>query len=242
MTNSDFSAGPIISKSFATISQHINFFSLLAIIFIVVISVLGYFVVPDTISNSNRLLSIFIGIGFIGLYSKFAVMVHRAVILDEYRVSNIFKWSKNDSSFMLWMFVAISVMAAVVFSVSIFAGLSGGSLPVTFFPVLMFAGLIGVTIIASRLVIIFPSVATDKRLSIAEAWETTRYNKGSMFLLVIGLPYFTNKALNYMPEDSFLWVLIGTSLAVFITILEIVIVSYCFSELTNDEIMVDPDE
>lgn len=240
MKNSDFTAGPIISKSFASVFKHFNFFGLLAIIFIIITSVLSSVVSIDSESQSITPMTIIMGLVLVGLYSRFAVMVHRAIIQEEYQITKIFKWSKIDVMFMLWIFATIAVVAIVFLVISILVGLSD-SVNI-FVSVLMIVAFITTAIVVSRLAIIFPSIATDKRISITEAWKITRFNKGSMFLLVIGFPYLTNKLMNYFPSDDVFWLLISTSLAVFVTILEIVIVSHCFSELTDAETVVDSNE
>ena len=199
MKNSDFTAGPIISKSFASVFKHFNFFGLLAIIFIIITSVLSSVVSMDSESQSINPMTIIMGLVLVGLYSRFAVMVHRAIILDEYQITKIFKWSKNDVMFMLWIFATIAVVAIVFLVISILVGLSDSVNVLV--SVLMIVAFIATAIVVSRLAIIFPSIATDKRISITEAWKITRFNKSSMFLLVIGFPYLTNKLMNYFPSE-----------------------------------------
>lgn len=244
MKNSDFTAGPIISKSFASVFKHFNFFGLLAIIFIIITSVLMSVVSTDSESQSitmtTTLVTICMEVFLIGLYSRFAVMVHRAIILEEYQITKIFEWSKKDVMFLLWIFATIAVVVIVFLVVSILIGLSENVN--VFVSVLRIVVFIATAIAVSRLAIVFPSIAIDKRVSITEAWKVTRFNKISMFLLVIGFPYLINKLMDYLPSDDVFWLLISTSLAVFVTILEIVIVSHCFSELTDTETVVDSNE
>lgn len=230
----EFTAGNIIETSFESFKENIKFYSLLGLIAIVIATLISTLFSEDPKSVWTS--TMFLILILIGLYVKFAVTIHRSILLNEVAIRNSAYWSNNETQFMLWgfgIFISIgAIVAATIFLITTVT-ISGDPSPI--FGLLTIVAMIVFAILSSRLAILFPSIAVGKKLSLTECWHLTGQYKGSMFALVIGFPFATNIILRLIPEEGLFWMIIGTTVSVIITIIEIIIISHAYNALVVTE-------
>ncbi len=229
----DFTAGNIISLSFESFKENIKFYIVLGLIVIILATIVSTLFSDDP--DPEWLPIIFLMVVLIGLYTKFAVMVHRSILLQELSIKRAMFWSNNESKFMLWIIgIFVTIGATVTATIFMVSTLTTSNDPSPIFGFLAFFAIITFAILSSRLVIIFPSIAVGRKLSLSECWKLTGQYKGSMFALVIGFPYLTNIILKLIPEEGLVWIIIGSTVSVIVTIVEIIIISHAYNTLVED--------
>ncbi len=226
----DFTAGNIISLSFESFKENIRFYIVLGLVAVIFASIISTLFSDDP--EPEWLPIIFLMVVLIALYTKFAVMVHRSILLQELSIKRAMFWSDNESKFMLWIIgIFITIGATVTSTIFMISTITTSHGPSPIFGFLAFIAMITFAILSSRLVIVFPSIAVGKKLTLSECWKLTGQYKGSMFALVIGFPYLTNIILKLIPEEGLVWVIIGTAVSVIVTIIEIIIISHAYNTL-----------
>ena len=224
-----FTTESILSKSFHSFKQNIGYFSLLTLIFLSLIFLTSIALVPLLIKSQITL--IFYVLLLVAIYARLAVMIHRAIIMNEKSLSKIFSWSMHDTKFMLWAMGVSLTLMGVLFLI-IYPFISAGNSGALLLFILVF--FVGLGIIFARISLIFPSVAIGKDISINESWQNSKGHVGSLFFLVVFLPYMINKLINKIPDASLFLELILMLISVLIVIFEVTLLSHCYEALFED--------
>jgi hypothetical protein len=170
---------------------------------------------------------------FITLLSiKVAVLVHQSVLMNDFKVSNLFKWSKCDSKYFIKSILLVIVIGMITaFILSIFS-----SSKIVLIIVLMLIGLI-----MARILIIFPATAVDEDMRLSFAWNLSKGYTGSLFFLLICIPAITNKLIEYIPINSTYTQMFYFVFSVLIILFEITLLSHCYQSFEDSPESIESD-
>jgi len=237
----DFTTGNIVSLSLGSFKANFGFYSLLGIFFIV-LSALILTLIPEGPSINWTLTIVLITL-FSAVYAKFAVTIHRSILLNEFSFNDILNWTNNNTQFLLWIISLFLLLGAIVFGILfLIMPLVSANTPSPAFGFLAIIAMVVLAILVSRLIIIFPSIAVGKKLSLSECWQLTGQYKASMFGIVIGFPYLTNILLKFIPNEGLIWTIVGTAISIIISIFEIIMISHAYNALVEKKPNSEPDE
>ncbi|MBL4660026.1 MAG: hypothetical protein JKY19_06700 [Alcanivoracaceae bacterium] len=226
-----FTSGLVFNDTLQSIVENYKYFSLLAIIFTSLTFVVS--LISTYISDDSIFIAFLAVIILVMIFVKLAIMIHQSILLKEFNLGNIFSWSAIELKFIAWGVAIYSLVGGSlgVFLAFIFPQYSEGNEPNAMMIILMLVLFIMAAIIISRLSLIFPGVAVGDKMSMSRVWKATKGKVGSLFFLVVGFPFITNKILGKFPEDGELWILLNTVISVFLIIFEVGIVSHCYHRL-----------
>jgi hypothetical protein len=225
-----FTTETILAKSFQSFRLHFAYFSILTLIFLALILLTSFALAPLLLTSQ---LTIFLYVLLlVAIYARLAVMVHRAVLMNDKSVAKFFSWSIHDTKFLIWaMTISITFMAFLFLVIFPFA--KSGNPGV--FTVIMLVVIIGLGLVFSKICLIFPSIAVGHNISLKQAWETSKGHVGSLFFLVIVLPYIINKLLSKIPETDLVIEIILMLVNVLIVIFEVTLLSHCYEALFKQD-------
>jgi hypothetical protein len=222
----------ILSKSFQTLKQNFIFFLLLAILFLFVTGFLFFFSYEILLKSNFFTILLFALIALV-IYSRFAVMIHRAALLGEKELIRFFSWSNHDTKFYL---IALGLAVSFLVTVMIISFLL--TLLVTvknqgLFSLLLFAIMVFIGYVFSRISLVFPAAALGQKLTIEEAWAKSSNYKSLLFVLIILVPYLLNLVLDLLQIESVLFNFVFAVIATVVTIFEVVILSHAYNDIVN---------
>jgi len=169
--------------------------------------------------NATYLLPVFLIINL-----HIAVITHRVLLLGKESISKwgITKYSKRELNFflnsLLILLICIPFLMVGFFHVGILA-----------------ISLILMTIVISRLSLVFPSIAIDENITITESWEFTKKYKLLMFFSVIIFPAIFSIIVGFVYNlvIGFLVGVISSKLYVLYPILDLFITVFIISALSS---------
>ena len=177
--------------------------------------------------------SLLILITIVIISSKLMVMLHRNVILkgDLPALSQAFSFERHDETFIFWniglhtLILIIAVLGGIiVVKLMPKSILTGDSLS---FKIIVLSVDITLKLICfyfiSRLLLILPAIAIEKKLAIKTAWKTTQGYGIQLTLLLFLLPTLGQMALSFIPMSNLylivllnimfiVWILFGVAL------------------------------
>ena len=226
--NKQFSIGNVLNEAWSEIQDNFVFYLQLNVIFLVSSFILG-FVLGIILAAKLEIVAYIVGaILFTFLTMKLAILTHRAVLLKEYRLSNMSTWQEYDKKFLVWVFFSILFMLGIGFILVLLGYPTEEkelSTPVTIF---FFIVVILLSLMFSRLGLVFPDAATNGNMRLKEAWERTKPYAGSLFILVIIIPGILNKIAEFIPQTNLVTILFSAFILIFISIFQITIISICY--------------
>ncbi|KAA3639066.1 MAG: hypothetical protein DWP95_11265 [Proteobacteria bacterium] len=171
------------------------------------------------------------------IYAKFAVLIHRCVLLKETSYKNIFKWRSEEVLFMLAIFgvvILLMFLSWILLTLLMILGDFGGGKQSTLSgtsKVILFGVYMIGAVIASRLALIFPSLAIGNRVNMNAIWNKTKNHKWMLFFLIIVFPMVTSILLDFIPGFGFLMVFVSGIITLLVVMFEVIILSHCYSEI-----------
>ncbi|HIP11513.1 MAG TPA: hypothetical protein EYG97_00260 [Arcobacter sp.] len=161
-----------------------------------------------------------------------AITTHRIFILEEHSIPTwgYFRFTKREWSFIVSS-IGIGIIAIIIVFAFIFAGTIFGKSGTL---VGIGLSMIAITIIFSRLSLVFPSISIDKDISLGEAWNFTKEYKLLVYLSVIIFPVFFSILLGvvYGLVIKFLVSFVYSELTILYSLLEIFIAVFTISALS----------
>lgn len=142
------------------------------------------------------------------LYTKFAVICHRLVLVEFNTGSKLilpFSWSDRETRFFGWMILVyvLVTIASTIISMAPLALLAQSlpeaerNNPVALFPFAILLAGIPATYLLARMSLMFPATAIDARPGLAWAWNMSRGN-GVRIAVIIGLIPWASGILDYL--------------------------------------------
>jgi len=179
------------------------------------------------------------------LFAVFAVRCHRLVLLGsvEGAPDSPFGWSRRETRFLFWLIgcYLVSVLAWMLISylVVLASNLLG------FIPGIAAADLLVhlqkiqwlvTTYVLARLSLVLPAVALDHPASLIWAWRISAGNGLRLTIVVGGLPWILDLALDYayLAEAGDVGWLLLLALGVVIVAFEVSALSLCYRELSDE--------
>jgi hypothetical protein len=175
------------------------------------------------------------------LFTPFAIRCHRITLLGPGSIASSTRWlwTARETRFAVSLVVFFAAQYLSMFaSLALTFPISIAGAMLQAHPLVSYAGqLLAVTLAAypvSRLSIIFPSIAIDKPLTIASAWQISRGN--GWRLLAITVPFFyAQRAIRITsPDANPILVLTSIALSNLVLIVGIVAFSLAYSELMKN--------
>jgi hypothetical protein len=230
------SISSILGDAYTSIMDNLRYFSILAAIFISVLLTINYFT-PEI--NPNKTLVIFV-MGLISMlvYVKLAIMIHRSILLKEYNLLKLVQWSSIELKYIGWaigiylmLFIPMGIIMA--FLIPLLANLNDG---LSYAGIITIFGVVLMLFVSAQLAVLFPNVAISKQMSLADAWELTKNNRVTLFLLIMLIPSAFKILISFIAGNSNhgLWYFISLIISVFIIIFEISILSHCYQRLMQN--------
>jgi hypothetical protein len=205
----------------------------------VAFTVFWYQVVPDLPQYALWLAWAFYG----ALFSLFAVICHRLVLLDAETVARRWapRWSWRETRFFLWIVkLYVIALAAIWLFMLVFVNLwmwFVGDLG-QWTEWMLYLMKIPAIYVFGRLCLLFPATAVDAPApTLRWSWDLTRRNGWRLMIIVGGLPFVISCAIDliYRNEATTVEWLILAVVAVALLAVEIAAVSLSYRELTRDE-------
>ena len=171
------------------------------------------------------------------LATWFAVTCHRIILLDHGATPRygIHSWSGREMRFFGWTLVGgLCLLASVMIAAILTSVVSGGIDIFNDYPILWLPLAIPGAYVSTRLSVLLPATAIDKRFDIGWAWEITSGNGGRLLVVVALLPLLFNSLIADVDDLglaplAFLVRFIGCALLAF----EIAALSVSFRFLTG---------
>lgn len=173
----------------------------------------------------------------------FAVTCHRLVLMDhkEVRTTWLPLWTWRESRFVFFFF-AVWLVAGIGFSISMTLILNlslvsnigrGGPWPDWLLQVAM----IPMMYVFSRLCLVFPATAIDRKVSLKWSWRLTWSNGWRLFVVVSILPWIISHALGllYFGEIREWEMIVVTLLGFVLLAVEVAALSLSYRELAQTE-------
>ncbi len=222
----NFTISRVLNDAYNEIANNIGFYLQLSLIYLVSFFVLGFILGILMATGIKALIYVFGIISFVYLTMKLAIIVHQAVLLDDYRLAKIFSWQSYDKKYLANVFVLVLMMIIFFSILYFFIQLLGASkgLLTTF----ILIGMITLGIVFSRLAPIFADAAIDGNLKFNEVWEKTSHYKGSLFVLIVIVPGGLEKIINLIPQTSLLFVFLNAFFLMFVAFFQIAIISHSY--------------
>ncbi len=173
----------VVAKAWESFSQNFGFYIAAGLSFFGV-AVLMVMLMIHVFTPSGNFGLIIWGLLFALLYAKLAVVIHRCILLGENQFKDMLSFKPEDFKFFLAMMGFFLVLMFGVFLIGIFGSLfsGGGKMSVI---VLAFIPMLILGVVASRLVMIFPSLAVSNGDSLGDVWDAGQNHKWMLFFLVI---------------------------------------------------------
>ena len=153
------------------------------------------YVLVDVINNyeQNKIATILLSILSIIILTLIAISTHRIIILGENSVPEwgSFKWSKRESLFAFHI-------AALKLIILLFPLLFIAPTAVLIFTMCLISWII------SRLSLVLPAIAIDKRISFKQSWDLTSNRQILMCLIILTFPailFITVLLLSFIPYN-----------------------------------------
>ncbi len=225
------STGRMFELTNKTFRQNFSYITTLAIIFIGI----GYLIASIT-NEFNHYIGdktvFFIMFLMLIIYAKLAIMIHRLVILNEKNLTMIFKWSVTELKFLGWILITTTVVGLLLFLIlKLSFGSPNQNSSSGFINLIFILTMIAMGIIFSRFSLIFPATAAEHDLSLNNAWNLSKNHKLLLFILVILVPYITNRIFRVIPDGQLFWNILIEALSVLIIIYEVGLLSHCYDSL-----------
>ena len=178
------------------------------------------------------------------LFSLFAVICHRLVLLDAEAVAArwVPRWSWRETRFFLWMVTLWVVGLAAIWLFLLVVGnlwmRSVGDLPEWTDWIVSLAKL-PCLYVFGRLCLLFPATAVDRGASLRWSWHLTRGNGWRLMIIVGGLPFALSFLVDLLYRDgasTLEWLALNV-VAVALLAVEIAAVSLSYRELTRDDVV-----
>lgn len=218
----------VLSLSWQSFSKNFAFFVLAGMLFLIATSLLGYFALNNAIHSGFWSTIPWLLVSTL-LYAKLAVVVHRCVLLKENQISDIFTFRSEDFTF---FFAVCGAALALLFffylmSIVLLFLLDGLSSIYIAMSIIM----IVIGIIASRVAMIFPSIAVKNGDNLAEVWEAGINHRWMLFFLIALIPILTGHLIELIPVNSILALILVNGIGQLVLMFEVVILSHAFDLL-----------
>jgi hypothetical protein len=179
------------------------------------------------------------------LFTLFAVRCHRLVLLDSEPLLTELKpqWSRRESRFFAQMIVVWLIFVAMwwvllfaVSTVAVNAWEGARGEPSGWIRWIIFLSKIPALYVFSRLCLIFPATAIDRKPDLKWSWQLTRGNGWRLVLVVAVLPWLISQLVNllYRGEATVLETIVLTILGTALFAVEIAALSISYRELTKE--------
>ena len=177
-----------------------------------------------TLSNPPQILICFIFIAKLALYTVYAIITHRIILLGENSVPRwgFITWSKRESLFILYLF-ALILITTLAFMLALIEPYLG-----------LFLGVVVSVYVTARLSLVFPAIAIDNKLSLKSSWSLSNNHQLLVVLVVALFPVlFTipNMVLSLLPYSFGIVSLFDT----FTTVIVIASLSIAYNEIYQYE-------
>jgi len=179
-----------------------------------------------------------------------AISTHRILLLEQNQINTwaLFHFTKTEFEYLkatltlsviaiVSMFIALILFGIPFWLISLFVSKSLSPLLIFLFAFSMF---MYVAIIISRISLIFPSIALNKKLSLSESWEKTKNYKFLCFLVIMFVPIVFTLGLEYLFDAAFemsqnVEHIINASLGVFLNVFMISSLSHSYKYILSNE-------
>ena len=180
---------------------------------------------------------------YCGLFVVLAVTCHRLVLLDPLSIAARVapRWSWRETRFLAWIIVvclafigATFVLSTPILNVLLWSGLQPEDTRLGWS---VYAGQVLALCIVSRLFLVFPATAVDRRVNLKWAWRLAKNNGWRLAIIVAVLPWVLSNLvwLLYREDETIfedvLIAFLGTAIVVF----EVAALSLSYRELTKEE-------
>ena len=225
-----FNSDLILKNTYRSIKTKFAFYLSLTIVFILLNFAISYIILELKMPWKPTATPFIYRCALLIVYAKMAIMVHQAIILKIYKLSNIFRWSTIELKFLglvFGLYFAVIALFFVIFSYIV---------PVLHNSLVLYFSLafyVVLSIIFARIAITFASIAVAKPISLLTAWQKTRGKTRTLFALLIIVPFFTSRLLKLLPEDHLKWDLLSLCLTVFVLIFEVTMASHCYEQIID---------
>lgn len=192
----------------------------------------------DALPESDRSWLAALYLPYAALFSLFAVVTHRLVLLNA--ASGLPQWTWRETRFLAWMITVWLIYTLTTFLV-VFAGMNiaakvpgiGVEWLHEWTEELTMAGKVASFYVFARLSPVFPATAVDARPTLGWAWRLTRANGWRLFLVVGMLPWVISYLVGflYRAEPSPLEMFALSILATALFAVEIAALSVAYREL-----------
>ncbi len=225
----------VFQKSIQTVQINLKFYSALVLLFW--LGNITLIVPVFLMEKPSFLIAIILKLLELALYVKFAVTVHRSVLVNEvWQWKQIFSWQKYESLFFGMILVigitaAIS-MAIVLFLISlIFGDAMEGNELLWVITMILIGGAI-----FTKICLIFPSTAIDNEMAIEDSIKVTRGSFINIFLLVVMLPIVTNIIGTLVTTEQLIWLnIISAFIFNLVLVFQITILSHIYQTILNNQ-------
>ena len=201
---------------------------------------LSWYYARDYLPSFSNWLLYFV---YCGLYVIFAVTCHRLVLLDTRSVAARPHWSWRETKFLAWVIViglifavALPVLATPMTNILMWTGLGVHD---DRFQWSIQCGQILALYIVSRLFLVFPATAIDRRVNFKWAWRRSKNNGWRLVIIVGALPWVLSNLvwLLYRENEGILEDIVITFLGSAIVAFEVAALSLSYRELTKEDAM-----
>ncbi len=226
--------GHVIRCALSEINRHWRFFLPLTALYLLLSVALEYGAVWISM---NRWFSGISGFFFLQLLYqlvglvftvKFAIAVHRAVLLRQFTWSAVFRFEGRDG-----LYIGVTIVLYVGLTLLIL--LSGFVLTQLqaledMKPVFKLTAMVLFVYVVSRVSLVFPAIAVDRFMSLHAAWKRTWGYGLQLFGLLGVLPVLIGHAIERTPDDVLGWV-ITWSLVGTLCVFEVALLSHSYRVL-----------
>ena len=176
------------------------------------------------------------------LFVVFVVTCHRLVLLDPRSVPTRPRWSWRETRFLAWIIViglafaaALAVLATPILNILMWSGMGPHD---TRFEWSLYCGQILALYITSRLFLVFPATAIDRRVNFKWAWSLSKNNGWRLVIIVAVLPWALSNLvwLLYRENEGVLEDIVITFLGSAIVAFEVAALSLSYRELTKEDV------
>jgi len=171
---------------------------------------------------------------------KQAVMVHRAVILEEVNQWQwVYRWRKPDTEFFyvgigLWLLVTLYTALCMAVLMLIMPKDINPVMMMNYMMILFFVLLLVAGALFSRICLILPSRAMGESMRMAQSIDLTRGHGFKLLIMIVLLPILFNVSLSLLlSENSLLYNILISFVGHMLVLLQISLLSHCYLALTQ---------
>jgi hypothetical protein len=178
---------------------------------------------------------------YCGLFVVLAITCHRLVLLDPVSIEVGPRWSWRETRFLAWIIVlglsfvvATFVLSTPILNVLLWTGLQPTDTRLGWS---VYAGQVLALCIVSRLFLVFPATAVDRRVNLKWAWRLSKNNGWRLAIIVAVLPWVLSNLvwLLYREDETVFEDVLITFLGSAIIVFEVAALSLSYRELVKED-------